>query len=273
MEILGYFASALIGVSLGLIGGGGSILTVPVLVYLFGIDPILATAYSLFIVGSTSLVGSFTKFKDGMVNVKTAIIFGIPAIFAVYATRAYLVPVIPSTIFTISDFVVTKAMLMMGLFAVLMVFASVSMIRNKPIAVSAEAEKNPQSFNYPMILMEGIVVGVLTGLVGAGGGFLIIPALVLFSKLPMKQAVGTSLVIIAAKSLIGFLGDISHYELDWTLLATITGLAIAGIFIGNILSRKVDSDKLKKSFGWFVLAMGIYILVKELVLAPGGLSH
>jgi uncharacterized protein len=275
MEIIGYFASALIGVSLGLIGGGGSILTVPVLVYLFGVDPVRATAYSLFIVGATSLVGTFPKYREGMVNLKTAIIFGIPAILAVYATRAFLVPVIPNPVFSIGSMVVSKAMFMMGIFAILMVFASYSMIRGKKDSAEEKEPDGPQKFNYPMILMEGAVVGLLTGLVGAGGGFLIIPALVLFSKLTMKQAVGTSLLIIAAKSLIGFTGDLSHYEMDWTLLGTVTALAIVGIFIGNRLSHNVDGEKLKKAFGWFVLVMGIYILVKELVLNPAaaGMGH
>jgi hypothetical protein len=271
MEILGYFASALIGVSLGLIGGGGSILTVPVLVYLFGVEPVMATAYSLFIVGATSLVGAFPKYRDGMVNLKTAVIFGVPAILAVYATRAFLVPIIPNPVFSVGDFVVSKAMFLMGIFAVLMVFASYSMIRGKKGA--AEEEAGPQQFNYPMILAEGAIVGILTGLVGAGGGFLIIPALVLFSKLPMKQAVGTSLLIIAAKSLIGFTGDLWHYTIDWKLLGIVTSLAIAGIFIGNRLSRNVDGEKLKKAFGWFVLVMGIYILVKELYLNPAAGGH
>lgn len=268
MAIVGYFASALIGVSLGLIGGGGSILTVPVLVYLFGVDPVLATAYSLFIVGSTSLVGTFPKYREHLVNLKTAVIFGIPSILTVYATRAYIVPLIPNPVITIGSFVVTKAMLLMGLFAVLMVFASISMIRDKKGAAPAADDTEPQKFNYPMILLEGAVVGLLTGLVGAGGGFLIIPALVLFSKLPMKQAVGTSLLIIAAKSLFGFMGDLSQYHLDWVLLATVTSLAIAGIFVGNRLSRNIDGNKLKKAFGWFVLVMGIYILFKELYLNP-----
>lgn len=267
MEILGYFASALIGISLGLIGGGGSILTVPVLVYLFGVEPVTATAYSLFIVGSTSLVGVLPKYKDGLVNLKTSVIFGIPSILAVYATRKFIVPLIPDPAFHISDFAVTKAMLLMGLFALLMVFASYSMIRTKKNAETETQDAGVQKFNYAGILLEGVVVGVLTGLVGAGGGFLIIPALVLFSKLPMKQAVGTSLLIIAAKSLFGFLGDLGHQAIDWTLLLTVTALAIGGIFIGNVLSRKVDGDKLKKAFGWFVLIMGIYILAKELVFS------
>jgi uncharacterized protein len=264
MEIIGYIASVLIGLSLGLIGGGGSILTVPVLVYLFGVEPVLATAYSLFIVGSTSLIGVFPKYKQGLVNLKTALIFGAPAIAAVYATRAFLVPIIPNEIVTLGSFVVTKSILMMILFAVLMVFASVSMIREKKQANGNNGEV--QKFNYPMILLEGTVVGVLTGLVGAGGGFLIIPALVLFSKLPMKQAIGTSLLIIAAKSLIGFTGDLSHYQMDWKLLLTVTGLAILGIFFGNMLSLKISGEKLKKGFGWFVLVMGIYIIVKEVFL-------
>ena len=261
MEIIGYLASLVIGISLGLIGGGGSILTVPVLVYLFGVDPVMATAYSLFIVGSTSLVGVFPKYKNGEINFKTAIIFGIPSIAAVYATRAFIVPAIPSTIFHIGSLEVTKALMMMMIFAILMVFASVSMIRSQDTSTE---EEGPQVFNYPMILLEGAIVGMLTGLVGAGGGFLIIPALVLFSKLPMKQAIGTSLMIIAAKSLIGFTGDLGKQTMDWNLLFSVTALAIVGIFIGNAMSKKVSAERLKKGFGWFVLVMGIYIILKEL---------
>ena len=264
MEIAGYIASIIIGISLGLIGGGGSILTVPVLVYLFGVEPVLATAYSLFIVGSTSLVGAIPKYKEGLLNMKTAVIFGAPAIATVYVTRKFIVPAIPQEVFTIGNFIVTKPILLMLLFAVLMVFASYSMIKVKKEVEEHTNEK--QKFNFPLILLEGAVVGILTGLVGAGGGFLIIPALVLLSKLPMKQAVGTSLLIIAAKSLIGFLGDVGHQIIDWNFLIIIITLAIGGIFIGNWLSHKISGDKLKRAFGWFVLVMGIYILVKELFL-------
>lgn len=270
IEIFGYIASILIGISLGLIGGGGSILTVPVLVYLFHVEPMMATAYSLFIVGASSLVGAFPKYRQGMISMKTAIVFGIPSIAAVFATRKFIVPAIPKEVFSIGDLVVTKALLMMILFAVLMVAASVSMIRDKKNTASGEQVQ--QVFNYPMILLEGTVVGVLTGLVGAGGGFLIIPALVMLSKLPMKMAVGTSLLIIAAKSLIGFTGDVmmAGATMDWTLLGMVTALAIVGIFIGNYLSKSIDGNKLKKGFGWFVLVMGIYIIINELFLKTGG---
>jgi uncharacterized protein len=264
MEIIGYFASALIGISLGLIGGGGSILTVPVLVYLLGVNAVEATAYSLFIVGSTALVGAYPKYKQGLVNVKTAIIFGIPSIIAVFLTRKFLVPAIPTELFSVGGLLITKSILMMLLFAVLMVFASVSMIKDKKVG-SAKSDAD-QKFNYPMILLEGAVVGMLTGLVGAGGGFLIIPALVLFTGLPMKEAVGTSLLIIAAKSLIGFTGDLGHFEMNWSLLIIVSSIAIAGIFLGNYLSLKIDGAKLKKGFGWFVLVMGVYIIIKELFL-------
>jgi uncharacterized membrane protein YfcA len=264
MEIIGYISSILIGISLGLIGSGGSILTVPVLVYLFSVDAVVATAYSLFIVGFTSAVGSVGYLRKGLVNIKTAIVFGIPSIAAVFLTRAYIVPAIPKEVFTIGSFVVTKSILMMLLFAILMVAASYSMIKKDK--KKKEEDLGPQKFNYPMILLEGAIVGMVTGLVGAGGGFLIIPALVLLSKLPMKEAVGTSLVIIAAKSLIGFFGEGGETVIDWSLLTMVSAFATIGIFIGIFLSKKIDGAKLKPLFGWFVLIMGIYIIIKETLL-------
>ena len=263
MEYIGYLASILIGVALGLIGGGGSILTVPVLVYLFAIEPVVATSYSLFIVGLTSGVGSFGYFKKGLVNIKTAIVFGVPSIIAVFATRALIVPAIPDEVIVIGNFVITKSILMMLLFAILMIAASYSMIK-KDKKTNDDNAVEKQKFNYPLILIEGAVVGILTGLVGAGGGFLIIPALVILSKLPMKEAVGTSLVIIAAKSSIGFFGESGETNIDWQFLFTISAFAIVGIFIGTALSKKIDGAKLKPAFGWFVLIMGIYIITKEL---------
>ena len=264
MEIIGYISSILIGISLGLIGSGGSILTVPVLVYLFSVDAVAATSYSLFIVGFTSAIGSVGYFKKGLVNVKTALVFGAPSIVAVFLTRAYIVPAIPKEVFTVGTFIVTKSILMMLLFAVLMVTASYSMIKKDK--KKKEEDLGPQKFNYPVILLEGAIVGMVTGLVGAGGGFLIIPALVLLSKLPMKEAVGTSLVIIAAKSLIGFFGESGDTVINWSLLAMVASFATVGIFIGIYLSKKIDGAKLKPIFGWFVLFMGIYIIIKETIL-------
>ena len=264
MEIIGYISSILIGISLGLIGSGGSILTVPVLVYLFSVDAVAATSYSLFIVGFTAAVGSIGYFKKGLVNIKTAIVFGIPSIIAVFLTRLYVVPSIPKEVFSIGELLVTKSMLMMLLFANLMVAASYSMI--KKVKKDKEEDLGPQKFNYPVILFEGALVGFVTGLVGAGGGFLIIPALVLLSKLPMKEAVGTSLAIVAAKSLIGFFGEGSETVIDWSLLAIVSAFATVGIFIGLYLSKKIDGAKLKPIFGWFVLTMGIYIIIKETLL-------
>jgi uncharacterized protein len=264
MEIAGYIASVFIGISLGLIGSGGSVLTVPVLVYLFAVDAVSATSYSLFIVGLTAAVGSVAYFRKGLVNIKTALIFGAPSIAAVFLTRAYLVPAIPKEVFFIGTFVVSKSMLLMLLFAVLMIAASYSMIKKDKKHTGEESAV--QTFNYPMILIEGSVVGLITGLVGAGGGFLIIPALVLLSKLHMKEAVGTSLVIIAAKSLIGFFGESSETTINWSLIAMVSVFACVGIYIGLLLSKRIDGAKLKPVFGWFVLIMGIYIIAKETLL-------
>lgn len=259
-QLIGLAASLLIGLSLGLIGGGGSILTVPVLVYLFGVDPVLATAYSLFIVGITSAVGAYPKYQQGLVNLKTGILFGAPSITMIFLTRKFIFPAIPATIITGDNFTLTKSVFIMLLFSMLMIAASISMIRNGHAQDKASVVKK---INYSLIVAQGALVGLLAGLVGAGGGFLIIPALVLLAKLPMKEAIGTSLLIITTNSLIGFLGDLSHQKMDWTLLTLVSGMAMLGILIGNRLSNKIDGQKLKKGFGWFVLVMGIYILLKE----------
>jgi len=263
MVIIGFAASIFIGVSLGLIGGGGSILTVPVLVYILGVNPVLATAYSLFVVGSTSLVGAATYMKKGLVNYKTALVFAVPSFIAVFLTRKFLVQALPDPLFTVGEAIITKNIGIMVFFALIMLAASYSMITAKKCVDCDENE--PVVFNFPMIALEGSVVGVITGIVGAGGGFLIIPALVLLAKLPMKLAVGTSLLIIAAKSLIGFLGDLSTQTIDWQLLLIFTSLSIVGIFIGSALSKKINEEVLKTGFGWFVLVMGIYIITKELL--------
>lgn len=265
-EILGFMAATLIGVSLGLIGGGGSILTVPVLVYLLGVTPVLSTAYSLFIVGSTSLVGAIQYMQKKLVNYKAAIVFAVPSFTTVFLTRKFLLPAIPDPIFNLGSYEVSKSIGIMIFFALIMLAASYSMIKEKKKSNEVEDENAPLKFNFPMIALEGGVVGVLTGIVGAGGGFLIIPALVLLAKLPMKMAVGSSLLIIAAKSLIGFLGDLTTQEIEWSFLMVFTSLSIAGIFVGTWLSKFIPGNKLKKGFGWFVVVMAIYILVKEIFL-------
>jgi len=260
LNIYGVIGALLIGIVLGLTGGGGSILTVPIMVYVLNVNPITSTAYSLFVVGSTALVGSVRNAQKGMIEYKTAVVFAIPAFIAVFLTRKFIIPAIPDTLFTLNDFVFTKDLGIMVFFALLMLFASISMIKERKV-VKVKKEAN---FNYTLIILEGFVVGVLTGLVGAGGGFLIIPALVLFANLPMKRAVATSLIIISVKSLIGFLGDIGNIDINWIFLLSFTTLSIFGIIIGIWLNNFIDGKKLKKAFGYFILLMAIFIIIKEL---------
>lgn len=261
MEIFGFFSALLIGLILGLIGGGGSILTVPIFVYLLGISPLVATAYSLFVVGTTALVGAISNHKKGMVDVRTGFIFAVPAFIGVYVTRRYLLSLIPEDIFYISSFLVTKDVAIMLFFSILMLAASFFMINGR-----AEVSNNKLlNYNVPLLTLEGLVVGVLTGFVGAGGGFLIIPALVFFAKLPMKKAIATSLMIISIKSLIGFIGDIQNFEIDWFFLLSFTSISVIGIFLGIYFSKFINENKLKKVFGWFVFLMALFIIIKELI--------
>jgi uncharacterized membrane protein YfcA len=261
--IISYFLALLVGITLGAVGSGGSILTLPILVYLVGLDPKIASGYSLFIVGVTALIGGVRSIYLKRIEYLAALVFGVPSIIAVLLTRSYIVPMIPDSLFSIGSFVVTRSLFLMLLFAVFMIAASISMIR--PEKKQNQETGGPLKFNYPVILVEGLVVGVLTGLVGAGGGFLIVPALVILSKMNMKMAVGTSLLIIAAKSLIGFIGDVKFGGvIDWPFLLIFTGMSTVGIFIGMIFAEKINPSKLKKGFGWFILVMGIYILITEL---------
>ncbi|MDC1326941.1 sulfite exporter TauE/SafE family protein [Ulvibacter sp.] len=260
LELLGFFGAFIMGVVLGLVGGGGSILTVPVFVYLMSITPVTATAYSLFVVGSASFVGAFQNMKKGLVDYRTAIVFATPALVAVYVTRKFIVPAIPENLFSVGDFTLTKDVGLMLFFAILMLVVSFSMIRSNS---KENVEGGIVQYNYPLIIIEGLLIGVFTGLIGAGGGFLIIPALVILAKLPMKKAVATSLLIIAIKSLIGFIGDVENMEIDWPFLLFFTGISIVGILVGTWLSKFIKGKNLKKGFGWFVLLMGIYIIIRE----------
>lgn len=260
MEYVGYFASVCIGLILGMLGGGGSILSIPILVYLFHYDVVLASAYSLFIVGVTSLIGAIPKYKDHLVNIKTGLLFGIPSIISIFVTRRWVVHAIPDLLWQSGSYFLTKRVLLLGIFALLMILASISMIRERQ-----EKKTDPDRSNPAMLVIQGLLIGCLSGLVGAGGGFLIIPALVLLTGLTFKAAVGTSLFIIAINSLTGFLGDLFNYQMDWPFLITISGLAIIGILIGNQLSHKISSRLLRKLFGWFILMMGCWILVREVI--------
>ncbi len=262
LEMFGYLSALVIGVSLGLIGGGGSILAVPVLAYLFMLDEKTATAYSLFIVGISALVGGFKQHLKGYVDWRTAIIFGVPSILGVWLVRYFVIPVLPHIIFTSGEIEVTRRMVMFGLFSILMIPAAISMLKSKQtIVVKDEGEVK---YNYPLIVVEGLVVGAITGMIGAGGGFLIIPALVILAKVEMKMAIGTSLIIIAFKSVLGFLlGDALTMEIDWSFLFIVSTTAVIGIFIGSYISNFVDGRKLKKGFGYFILIMAVFIFYME----------
>ena len=265
MEIAGYIAAVFIGIVLGMMGGGGSILTVPVLVYLLHIDAITATTYSLFIVGVTSLTGGTRAYIKKQVDFKAVSEFGIPSIFSIFITRHFILPAIPEKIFSIGNLEFTRDTTLMVVFAFLMLTASAFMIFNgEDENVDRPVSQERNSKILPLALW-GLVIGFITGLLGAGGGFLIIPALLLFVKLPMKTAIGTSLVIIAINSIFGFLFSLKQTPFDWKILLLFTGLAIVGIYLGSLFAEKISGKVLKKWFGWFVLAMGIYIIVKELI--------
>ena len=261
MELLGFVVAIFMGTVLGLVGGGGSILTVPILVYFLSIEPVTATAYSLFIVGLAALIGSVDYMKRDLVDYKVGAIFSVPALIGVYGVRRYGMPLLPESI-DLSIFIISKDALVLTVFSLIMLLASYSMIKGRK-----ESDGNTnKKLNLPLIAIEGLVVGGITGFVGAGGGFLIIPALVVLAGLEMKVAVGTSLLIIGIKSLLGFTGDIQVMQnIDWGFLTKFTTLSVFGMFTGIYLSRIVPSKKLKTAFGWFVLIIGSTMLIQQLV--------
>ncbi len=261
---MGYLFALIMGITLGLVGAGGSLLTIPVLVYVSGIPAVMATSYSLFIVGTTALVGALEYWKRGLLHLKTAIVFVLPSLATVLVVRKTALPMLPDPIFQLSTLTITKNQFLMIVFALFMIVAAYNMIR----AVCVHCDNNDLKklkFNYPLIVLIGAVGGALTGFLGAGGGFLIVPSLVLMANLPLRYAVGTSLLIIALNSLIGFAGDLVRLEeIDWSFLLLYTSLAIFGIFIGSKISRYTNPAQLKIYFGWFVLVVAIVILVNEL---------
>ena len=255
MELAGYLASVLVGITLGLLGGGGSILTIPIFVYLFHLDVIIATAYSLFMVGTTSLIGVWAKYRNAMIHFPSVLVFGIPSLAAVFITRIWIVPAIPEMLF-IPYFPITKRLFLLGLFSILMIVTAVSMLMKKADGLHGQAR-------FSIMMPLGLAVGFLTGLVGAGGGFLIVPALVMWARVPLPVAAGTSLFIIGINSSAGFIGDVLNRAIQWPFLLTLTGLAIGGVFIGNLIATKTQDHHLRKLFAWFILGMGCWILAKE----------
>ena len=258
MEILGYVGALFIGLVLGLTGGGGSILTVPILVYLMSINPVTATAYSLFIVGTTSTFGAIQNYRKNLVDIKNGFIFAIPSFVAVYLTRKYIVPEIPKIILE-SPILITKDTFLMLFFAVIMIFGALSVLKKK-----SQNTNNEEKRNLILIGIQTFTIGIIIGLVGAGGGFLIIPSLILFAKLPMRKAVGTSLFIIAMNSLVGFMGDVQNLVIDWVFLLIFSAISVVGIFIGMYLTKYTNESQLKKTFAYFVLLMAGIILLKEM---------
>lgn len=264
MVVLGYIGAIAVGLILGLLGAGGAILTVPILVYLFDVNPVAATGYSLFIVGSTTFIGSLSYIRKGLVNLKTSFVFAIPSLVSMFITRLYIIPSVPESLGNVAGLYMTKDLAVMILFAVFMLGSSYSMIRG---GVKEEHYKEKvHTRDLVLIGINGFAIGFVTGLVGAGGGFLIVPALVLLAKIPIKEAVGTSLIIITINSLAGFAGElISDPDIEWSLLLSFLLFACVGILTGSYLAKFVSAKRLKMAFGWFVLLMGAYILIRELI--------
>ncbi|WP_313373944.1 sulfite exporter TauE/SafE family protein [Chishuiella sp.] len=263
IEFFGFVGAFFIGLILGVLGGGGSIMAVPILAYIFHFDERIATAYSLCIVGSTGLIGGIKQAMQKMIDWKVVIQFGIPAVIGITLVRAFLIPALPSDIITINDFTVTRRMAMFGLFAFLMVFAAISMLKGRKEDIS-KLQKPKSNIT---LLIQGLFIGSLTGMVGAGGGFLIVPALVMVAKLDMKKASATSLIIIAINSLIGFLiGDALHIKIDWNFLSIFIGISILGIIVGTYINKYLPIKFLKKTFAYFIIVMAIFMFIEEFII-------
>lgn len=262
MAILGYFFAIVIGLVLGFLGGGGSVLSVPVFAYLFRMDAITATTYSLFVVGVTSFIGSFDFLKNKQVDFRTALLFGLPSVLGILFSRRVVLPHLPPYIINRWGITLTKDMFILVLFAVLMLFSALKMIQKTPRPRVSRWD-GP---NYTILVSQGILVGIVTGFIGAGGGFLIVPALVMLLAIPMKQAVATSLFIISINSSIGFLSSLDKVEINWHFLLMFTLLSVIGILIGVQFSKNIDGKRLKPIFGWFILILGIWIILSELFL-------
>lgn len=270
--IFGYALAIVVGLLLGLLGGGGSILALPIFVYLFGINPILATTYSLFVIGVSSLFGTYKCVKSNSINYNALIYFGFSSVISVLLTRMYLIDLIPESIF-LFGFELSKGKVVLIFFSLIMLGAGYSLIfvdnvTKNEIENCETNDKvigNSKIKNIFSLSFQGLIDGAITGIVGAGGGFLIVPALVFVSKLDIRIAISTSLAIISLKTIIGFLGSLNKSpNIDYIFLSIFTFLAIVGMVVGIKLSKKLNPDALKKYFGIFVIICAIYILLKEL---------
>ena len=256
--MLSLLAVAIVGLLLGLLGGGGSLLILPILVYMVGLEPVAATSYSLLIVGVAALFGAINYWRQGLVSLPSVVSFGLPSVAGVFFIRLAIMPHMPAVLLS-EPIVITKNGFVMTIFAVIVFGSSYSMIHGRRSESSSHGKASTV-----MSILAGALVGLVTGFVGAGGGFLIVPALLLLLKLPMREAVATSLFVIALKSILGFLGDVLVVEgIQWWLLVKMIAAAVIGIGIGVKLNRRVAADRLKAAFGWFVLAIGVLILVGE----------
>lgn len=256
--ILPYLSALLVGFVMGLLGGGGSILTIPIFVYLFGIAPVVATAYSLFVVGATATVGTLKNFRNQNINLRIGLLFGIPSFIGTYLTRRYILPNMPDHIFSLGTIDISKDLVIMILFAIMMISASISMIRSREKSVGNKPKAKPA-----IVIVLGLIIGLITGVIGAGGGFIIVPALIFLTHLDIKIAIGTSLFVIMMKSFIGFLGDLQTTTMDWNFLFTFAALAAIGILVGVRVAKRTKAANLKQIFGWFILIVGVYVIFKE----------
>lgn len=262
MYILGLLLAILVGVTLGMIGSGGSILTVPILVYILGVNPVLATTYSLLIIGTTSFVGAVKGVQNKTVDFNKILYFGLPSMVTVFTVRSFILPLVPEEI-VFAGYTFHQDNVLMVLFAAIMTFSAIPMIRGRKVVDSSM--KGGESIFY--VAIQGVLVGLITGVVGAGGGFLIIPVLINSFGMSVKRAVSTSLMLITINSIIGLLGDMDKFpSFDWQLIIAYIILSIIGLFIGFKISSRIDNSVLKRGFGIGILSVSIVILILELFI-------
>jgi uncharacterized membrane protein YfcA len=259
-QVFGYFGAFLTGLILGLLGGGGALISIPVLVYLFHIEASVATGYSLFLIGITASTGAVTNLRKKTVDLPTLLYYGLPSVVSIYCMRRYIVPAIPDVIFQIGAYQLTKNNLILTLLSVVIFAVAYNMISTNKVA-----SDNEHHSNYTKLIATAIFIGAFLGMVGAGGGFLMIPALFHYANLDMKKSIGTSLVLVAINSFVGFWGDVhSNQTMEWSFLFAFSSFSVVGMFTGSYWAGKTDNRLLKKYFAWFMLAVGSYILIKEI---------